>query len=258
MYKSLSNAVLTDHAIRAHGTVYLTREVDLNWGGAFICSRLFGNHGRLSTVDLWASALNELSEPDRQMLNPRGDDYLTVLTGLSNLTEKSRDQCIEKRWRLKRLGCNGETVIIRDLYSKTILWIDRFRQVGDVAVQYDPVHAALPWAGVRFLLQVAVSDIVQFGFVVEAAELIAHVISRYAIFEEVFLCQASKATQELQGALIRLYTAILLYLAKAGEFFQQSTAKLVIKAALISQEDFETLMTAIDKEENLIDRYGPR
>jgi hypothetical protein len=29
-----------------------------------------------------------------------------------------------------------------------------FKQVGDVAVQYDPAHAALPWAGIRFLLQV--------------------------------------------------------------------------------------------------------
>lgn len=106
--------------------------------------------GKLSSVDLWASAI-ELSEPDRQKLNPRGDYYLTVLTGLPNLTEKSRDQCTEKRWRIQRLGRNGETVIIRDLYSKIVLWIDRFRQVRDIAVQYDSVHAALPWAGVHFL-----------------------------------------------------------------------------------------------------------
>jgi len=41
-----------------------------------------------------------------------------------------------------------------DLFSKIVKWIDIFKQVGDAAVQYDPVHAALPWAGVRFLLQV--------------------------------------------------------------------------------------------------------
>jgi hypothetical protein len=40
------------------------------------------------------------------------------------------------------------------LFSKLVKWIDLFKQVGDVAVQYDPVHAVLPWAGVRFLLQV--------------------------------------------------------------------------------------------------------
>ena len=28
--------------------------------------------------------------------------------------------------------------------------------VGDMAVQYDPVHAALPWALIRFLLKVCI------------------------------------------------------------------------------------------------------
>jgi len=34
-------------------------------------------------------------------------------------------------------------------------WVKKFRDVGDVVVQYDPTHAALPWAGVRLLLQVS-------------------------------------------------------------------------------------------------------
>ena len=41
-----------------------------------------------------------------------------------------------------------------DLFCKVIRWINLFKQVGDAAVQYDPVHASLPCAGVRFLLQV--------------------------------------------------------------------------------------------------------
>jgi hypothetical protein len=38
--------------------------------------------------------------------------------------------------------------------DKIITWIDKFIRIGDCAVQYDPIHAALPWAGVRALLQV--------------------------------------------------------------------------------------------------------
>jgi ankyrin repeat protein len=29
-------------------------------------------------------------------------------------------------------------------------WVTRLNESGGLAVQYDPVHAALPWAGVRF------------------------------------------------------------------------------------------------------------
>jgi len=49
---------------------------------------------------------------------------------------------------------NDEDVILRDLFGKMAKWVNKFKEVGDVAVQYDPVHAALPWTGVRFLLQV--------------------------------------------------------------------------------------------------------
>ena len=43
---------------------------------------------------------------------------------------------------------------LRDEADNVILWLDRFKQVGDVAVNVDPIHAGLPWAGVRLLLEV--------------------------------------------------------------------------------------------------------
>ena len=46
------------------------------------------------------------------------------------------------------------TIKPRDLFYKMAHWIQRFVEVGDAAVQYDPAHAALPWAAVRFILKV--------------------------------------------------------------------------------------------------------
>jgi hypothetical protein len=60
---------------------------------------------------------------------------------------------MDKRWRYTRK--TGETVILRDLFEKIIKWMNVFKEAGDMAAQYDPVHAALPWAGVRLLLQVS-------------------------------------------------------------------------------------------------------
>ena len=44
--------------------------------------------------------------------------------------------------------------ILRDLFGKLVKWLQRLKEIGDTVVQYDPVHAALPWAGVCFLLEV--------------------------------------------------------------------------------------------------------
>lgn len=45
-------------------------------------------------------------------------------------------------------------IILRDIAAKIISVLDVFKAVGDTAVQVDPGAAALPWALIRFLLQV--------------------------------------------------------------------------------------------------------
>lgn len=107
--------------------------------------------------DLWAAALNTLSEEDKKLVIFDGQHKLDVLSDLSQLVNNAKEDSIKKRWRFHRPG-DGQTVILRDLFSKIVVWIDRFKEVGDIVVQYDPVHAALPWAGVRFLLQVCRSS----------------------------------------------------------------------------------------------------
>lgn len=69
------------------------------------------------------------------------------------MTEQARKRLVDKSWSFKRK--NGEVVFVRDVLAKAAKWVNHFKDVGDIAVQYDPVHAALPWAGVRFLLNVS-------------------------------------------------------------------------------------------------------
>ncbi|KAF2179129.1 hypothetical protein K469DRAFT_801863, partial [Zopfia rhizophila CBS 207.26] len=90
-----------------------------------------------------------------------------------------------------------------------------FKQVGDVAVQYDPVQAVLPWAGIRFVLQIAVKDYKKFGVVVKGLAWMAELICRHAVLEDLYLRQTSKAAEELHRTLVTLYAAVLIYLSKA-------------------------------------------
>ena len=79
--------------------------------------------------------------------------------------EAKRDLALRKRWKFKKP--NGEMVIVRDVLEKTAKWINRFKDTGDVAAQFDPVHLSLPWAAFRFLLQTAVSEVQVFGAMVD-------------------------------------------------------------------------------------------
>jgi hypothetical protein len=48
-------------------------------------------------------------------------------------------------------------VVLREKADNIVKWLDRFKQVGDIASNTDPVHVGLPWAGIRLLLQVSVA-----------------------------------------------------------------------------------------------------
>ena len=208
-------------------------------------------------TDLWASAQEALTDLDRQQLaSYDGRDMLALLSDLQIITESARDQCIKKRWRFSRLGRNGETIVLRDIFNKMVVWINMFKQIGDTVMQYDPGHAALPWAGVRFILQVAVGDIVKFDFVVDGTESIARMLGRYAIFEDIYLRHTSKASNELKNALIRLYSTILLYQSKAKSFFDQSSSKRILKSTLITEDEFENLAKKMIREQSNVDHYA--
>ena len=79
-------------------------------------------------------------------------DQRQVLAELSNIVEAKQKRCLERRWKFT--NSKGQQIIVRDLFEKIANYIEKFTKVIDMAVQYDPVHAALPWAAVRVLLQV--------------------------------------------------------------------------------------------------------
>lgn len=100
--------------------------------------------------DLWKPAVARVSGEQKACLDFERLDKLGIVAELLQLTDDAKQRCVGKVWRLRR--GSGETVILRDVLGKVARWIYRFKDIGDVAVQYDPAHAALPWAGVRFLL----------------------------------------------------------------------------------------------------------
>lgn len=68
---------------------------------------------------------------------------------LVELTRQKQQQCDDNAFKFRFCG---QDVILRDYAEKVITFLQKFKTIGDVAESFDPVHAALPWAGVRFLL----------------------------------------------------------------------------------------------------------
>lgn len=54
-------------------------------------------------------------------------------------------------WKVK---WKGKYIVLRDIADKTIEWVNKFKTLGNIIAQGDPVHAAIPWVPVRYLIEV--------------------------------------------------------------------------------------------------------
>jgi hypothetical protein len=116
--------------------------------------------------EFWQLAWAKLPDTTVQSLHALSSDHNAAASSnqdVDDILEMARKQkvaCESKQWEVK-LG--SRSFRIRNGLSKIIDWLQKFKEVGDIAVNFDPVHAALPWAAFRFLLVVCVVLSVEFG-----------------------------------------------------------------------------------------------
>ena len=161
-----------------------------------------------------------------------------------HIVEEEKRKCEHRQLALKRRR-GKDSIILRDVFAKIAVWVQKFVKVGDIAIQYDPGHAALPWAGVRFILTVraqqrlmldyrqaeilkaAIQDIEQFAAATQGIEQTCRLLVHSKIMEELYLSYEprSPAMGFLEDALVDLYTAILGYILRAYKYYGNSTLR---------------------------------
>ncbi|KAJ9245760.1 hypothetical protein DTO169E5_479 [Paecilomyces variotii] len=189
---------------------------------------------------LWSRALSSLPPKDQrifQISTTSTPDAKLILQDIISALERQRDRCKRDVWTTISVG--GKELVIRDLCAKIASYVKKFMEVVDVAVQYDPVHAALPWAGVRFLLQLSFSAFEAFGAIVEGLEKATELIARCGILEALFLQHggATDARMALETEMVKLYSMILGFLCKAKKHHDGSRYKRVLN--LISRQSLQ-------------------
>ncbi|KAF4902782.1 Ankyrin-3 [Colletotrichum fructicola] len=206
------------------------------------------------TPNLWDIARKRLANTEEAQLAKAAVDNNTLSQQLLELVQGKQQQCMDRRWKFRR--SNGEVVVVRDVFEKVVRWLQRFKEVGDVATQYDPTHAALPWAGVRMLLQIAINDAESLGTIAEGIETVSSLITRCAVLETIHLpphrYPLSKAHATLQDALVALYTAILSWLSVAGAYYEKHLIKRLLRSIVSSGPT----LTSIFQEERKVSQLA--
>ncbi|KAK2732411.1 hypothetical protein FQN57_002913 [Myotisia sp. PD_48] len=184
---------------------------------------------------LWQNALEKLSEEEREIINEHtvsggfeahgGSPADSLLEGL----KEKQKLCDDKAWKF---SFNGKIIVLRDVAEKVIVWVDRFKAVGNLVATAEPVTVGLPWAGIQLLLQTATSEYQMMGSLLVGLDKIFYLINRCSIYERLYPYDYSieKAHENFEAALTRVYTLILSFLATALKIYKQKTLVRTVNA----------------------------
>ncbi|KAK6342402.1 hypothetical protein TWF718_007803 [Orbilia javanica] len=214
----------------------------------------------LASPDLWKAASDKLKESEREYINNgnlSNKPWSSIADDLDAQIKSLRDDSQNTAWELK---WRGRTVKLRGIAERVAELLQKFKEVGDVAVQYDPVHAALPWAGVRYLLQVVVSEFECQEAILIGVETVGKMLVRFTAYEKMYLGVGLPHEDALKNSLVELYFLILRFLIKSKRRFEESKLSLVGKAfvpqdylkkldriRLAEEESMKDIRTAADQ-----------
>ena len=202
---------------------------------------------------LWTEAAKSAQDSDTSGIDQDLIGSHVSIDEVRAAVQNKLDECIRKRWKYTR--SNGQEVVLWNVLEKIMKWVNRFKDIGDVAIQYDPGHAALPWAAIRFMLQASVSSVETMSHMLEGVELTSRITAIYAEVELACLKGVSRLKTQLENALIKMYAAVLAFLSRARQYFGQSSGKRVLKGAFQSyQTSVAPWIQRINNAETDVDR----
>lgn len=183
--------------------------------------------------DLWSRARDKLPAKDKEWLATASAD--DGVDNIITLIKKRRDEA--KEW-----------TEVGDTASSALAWLHKFREIGDVVSSYDPVHLALPWAGVRFILQCTLAHQENVMLAMESAEQTARVVHRCQIYELLYPQESA-----LESVLVDLYTSLLVLHVRVGRFLSHSVAGRS-SSAISKPHHIEDLMSNMVEMETKVDK----
>jgi hypothetical protein len=120
---------------------------------ATLASRCSQSKPTTTESSLWELAAKELDKKDYDRIGPVDKNNVNIVSQVLKSVQTRKDNCVANQWSLT---IKGKKVKVRDLCDKIIHWTTKFEEVGDFLVSMDVTgHAALPWAAVKFVIEVS-------------------------------------------------------------------------------------------------------
>lgn len=105
-------------------------------------------------------ALEALESNDRETVSTLllPTNAISIDAAFDEVHTRARE--LQRRCKIKKWSWNykGRPVYLFEQVDKVLLLLNKFKAVGDIVANVDPIHVGLPWAGVRTILEVRIQQ----------------------------------------------------------------------------------------------------
>ena len=207
------------------------------------------------TFDYWERAAKQLEDKEpsifaalQELRKESSRTSKDMPSEISQIIEHHRNTMENKQWSLP-FKVRGREVKIRAQLDNVWKALQTFNAVGCALASWDPVHAAIPWAGVSFIVQGALNDSAQNTAAMEGLSRISPIVDRYLLMETIYLgVQDRSRREDFEKYLVDLYASILKYQVSAACHCKRSTFSRFLRA-LPKVDDWAAMLQYINEKD---------
>lgn len=204
-------------------------------------------------VDRWQEAFTSLPDDTQKILKEMGFNEAKSANATSSISDlitavnQKQEECEGKFWKVK---IGGKDIVFRDYTTNIVGWLEK---AGDVAIHFAPPQASLPWDMIKSLMKIPVNESEQMAALLATAETIVRITSRGQVYEQVYLptkpgVEMQSIQEQLEGALLKVYSSSLELLADSGKLLDSGTARRTLEA-IVNPGQFQGQLAGLKEDE---------
>ncbi|OGM48001.1 hypothetical protein ABOM_002743 [Aspergillus bombycis] len=206
--------------------------------------------------DLWKEAFESLPDDrKRYLIVKEGSSTVDVIDDVISTTEQKYKEWKEGGLRIRRQ--DGKDFNVRDSAEKILNYAFQAKDLIKTAVSFDPTgHASAAWSIVSLGLTMIQNDIQRRDAVFAASEYLADTLNYYTCIDMHHRDQNGDSDQNLENALLGVYSALLNYSAEVNKVREQNAVVRVgMSINAIADQPLEQLKANIKEKGQGADRW---
>ncbi|KAL6825226.1 hypothetical protein V8C40DRAFT_245837 [Trichoderma camerunense] len=203
-------------------------------------------------LDLWGEAFRKVNDETQRWIQNQGLDSSKRAKSedVIDLIKEKNKSLFEAKGSPAKIEIGSQKIVLREYFSDIITFLTT---AGDLAINFAPPQAGVPWAAAKALLRIPVKQIEQMAALAGTVQLFTRIVQRGQVYEHLYNATTAdeEAVSNLRDALRDLYVTTIELLARTDVLIKGGLVKQTLNAILRPEQASGLVSDLLMKEQKV-------